>query len=313
MASDGWGVGEAWGAGAECIGAIISTFAALPSGIHVSLFSFFVRLYRRFREEKFTQLAASLSFTTLLSIVPLVAVLLAIASVLPFFGTLLGQIDNFLIANLLPGKTGGVVAKYTYQFSQKASRLTVAGLVMLAVTAVLLMSSIEKAFNHLWQVAKPRAIWQRLGLYGVVMIVGPVVAGALLAVSSFVISKSLGVFGESLWVRQTLLKALAAVMLCGFFTFLYYAVPNAVVRPRNALIGGLLATGGVAGLQYLFEAYLLNMPTYTLIYGAFATLPIFLLWTYLCWVVVLVGALVVANFEAPSPRSGGRGRRRKAT
>lgn len=304
-------VGEAWGGGEECIGAIISGFPVRSLVIPVSLFPFLLRLYRRFREEKFTQLAASLSFTTLLSIVPLVAVLLAIASVLPFFGTLLGQIDNFLVANLLPGKTGGVVAKYTYQFSQKASRLTVAGLVILAVTALMLMSSIEKAFNHLWQVARPRAIWQRLGLYGVVMVLGPLVAGALLAISSFVITKSLGFFGESPWLRQTLLKALAALLLCGFFTFLYYAVPNAAVRKRHALIGGLLATAGVAGLQYLFEAYLLGMPTYTLIYGAFATLPIFLLWTYLCWVVVLIGALVVANFEVP-PGGGGRGRRRKA-
>lgn len=274
------------------------------------MIAFLIRLYRRFREEKFTQLAASLSFTTLLSIVPLVAVLLAIASVLPFFGTLLGQIDNFLVANLLPGKAGGVVAKYTFQFSQKASRLTVAGLVMLAVTALMLMSSIEKAFNHLWQVVKPRAIWQRMGLYGVVMVVGPLVAGALLAVSSFVITKSLGFVDEPPWLRQTLLKTLAALLMCGFFTFLYYAVPNAPVRPRHALVGGVLATAGVVGLQHLFEAYLLNMPAYTLIYGAFATLPIFLLWTYLCWVVVLVGALVVANFEAPAPAA--RGRRRKS-
>lgn len=273
--------------------------------------AYFIRLYHRFREEKFTQLAAALSFTTLLSIVPLVAVLLAIASVLPIFGSLLGQIDNFLVANLLPGKAGGVVAKYTFQFSQKASRLTVAGLVMLAVTAVMLMSSIEKAFNHLWQVVRPRAIWQRLGMYGVVMVVGPLVAGALLAVSSFVITKSLGFVDEPPWLRQTLLKGLAAVLMCAFFTFLYYAVPNARVRPRHALIGGLLATAGVAGLQRLFEVYLLSFPAYTLIYGAFATLPIFLLWTYLCWVVVLVGALVVANFEGP-PRAVGRGRRRKA-
>lgn len=272
------------------------------------MLSFIVRLYRRFREEHFTQLAASLSFTTLLSIVPLVAVLLAIASVLPFFGTLLGQIDNFLVANLLPGKAGGVVAKYTFQFSQKASRLTVAGLVILAVTSLMLMSSIEKAFNHLWRVAKPRAFIQRLGLYGVVMVVGPVVAGALLAVSSFAISKSLGFFNEPPWLRQTLLKGLALTMLCAFFTFLYYAVPNARVRLVHALTGGVLATLGVAGLQQLFEAYLLKFPTYTLVYGAFATLPIFLLWTYLCWVVVLVGALVVANFESLPAAARGRGR-----
>jgi membrane protein len=261
------------------------------------VFSYIARLIHRFREENFAQLAASLSFTTLLSIVPFVAVILTVASLFPLFGQLVGQLDNFLVANLLPGKAGGVVAKYTYQFSQKASRLTFAGIAVLAVTSVFLMFSIEKAFNHLWRVGKPRPFVQRFALYAAVMVVGPLVAGAILGTMSYAVSLSLGFFNEPVWLRQGIFKVLALIMLGGFFTFLYYAVPNARVRPGHALFGGVLAALGVAVMQRLFEIYLAKFPTYTLIYGAFATLPIFLVWLYLCWTVVLVGALVVANFS----------------
>lgn len=267
------------------------------------MFAYLARLIRRFREENFPQLAASLSFTTLLSLVPFVAIVLTVASLFPLFGSLVAQLDNFLVANLLPGKAGGMVAKYTYQFSQKATRLTFAGIGVLAVTSLFLMFSIEKAFNHLWRVHKPRPLVQRFALYSAVMVVGPLVAGALLAAMSYAISISLGFFDEPAWLRQGILKVLALLLMGGFFTFLYYAVPNAKVRPRHALIGGVLATLGVAGMQRLFELYLAKFPTYTLIYGAFATLPIFLVWLYLCWTVVLVGALIVANFNP----GGGRG------
>ena len=270
------------------------------------MFAYLARLVRRFREESFAQLAASLSFTTLLSIVPFVAVVLTVASLFPLFGNLVDQLDNFLVANLLPGKSGGVVAKYTYQFSQKATRLTFAGIAVLAVTSLFLMFSIERAFNHLWRVSKPRPIVQRFALYGAVMVVGPLVAGAVLATMSYAVSLSLGFFNEPAWVRQAIFKTLALIMLGGFFTFLYYAVPNAKVRLLHAFVGGGLATAGVAVMQRLFELYLAKFPTYTLIYGAFATLPIFLVWMYLCWTVVLIGALVVANFNPSGISRGAR-------
>lgn len=256
-----------------------------------------VRLARRFRDEQFGQLAASLAFTTLLSLVPLVTVVLIIASAFPLFGTLVAQVDNFLVDNLLPGKTGSVIAKHTFQFSEKARKLTVAGVSMLALTSLVLLASIERAFNHLWRVKKPRPIIQRAKLYAVALVASPLVAGAVLTTTTFAVTLSLGLLGEPNWVRQLALKWAAAVMMCGFFAFLYFAVPNATVRFRHALLGGAIATSGVLLLQRLFEIYLTKFAIYTAVYGAFSALPILLVWLYLCWVIVLVGALVVANFR----------------
>jgi membrane protein len=265
------------------------------------VFSYFGRLYDRFRQENFAQLAGSLAFTTLLSLVPFVAIVLTVASTLPAFATLVGYVDNFFVDNLMPGKTGGVVAKYMAGFSTKARKLTFVGAIMLLATSLLLLFSIEKAFNHLWRVKKPRPLLQRAGLYLVIVAGGPVVVGAVIASMTYAVTVSLGFFNEPLWVRQLSYKVLALTVLCGFFAFLYYAVPNTRVRPWHALIGGIVSTAGIAVIQKLFEIYVIKFPTYTVVYGAFAVLPIFLLWVYLCWVVVLVGALVVANFRASGP------------
>ena len=266
------------------------------------MFAYFGRLIENFRKENFPQLAGSLAFTTLLSLVPFVAIVITIVSTFPVFQSVVGYVDNFLIDNLMPGKTGSLIAKYMSGFSVKAKKLTLVGLGMLLLTALLLMFSIEKAFNHLWKVQKSRAILHRLGLFLVMVIVGPIVAGAVIATLTFAVTVSLGFFNEPLWVRQMLLKGLALVVLCCFFAFLYFAVPNAKVRPLHAFIGGAVATAGIAGIQKLFELYVIKLPTYSMVYGAFAALPIFLLWIYLCWVIVLIGALVVASFRPGAAR-----------
>lgn len=267
------------------------------------MFAYFSRLISRFRQENFGQLAGSLSFTTLLSLVPFVAVVITVASTFPIFGVVVGYVDNFLIENLMPGKTGSVIAKYAGGFSLKARKLSWIGLALLGLTSMMLMFSIEKAFNHLWRVSKPRPFHQRVWLYLSVMFAGPLVAGAVIGSMTFAVTTSLGFFNEPQWVREFLLKSMALIFMCAFFAFLYYAVPNARVKPMHALLGGGLATAGVAGIQRLFELYVIKFPTYTVVYGAFAALPIFLLWIYLCWVVVLAVALVVANFKsAGAPR-----------
>ena len=264
------------------------------------MFAYFSRLVTRFRQENFGQLAGSLAFTTLLSLVPFVAVAVAVASKFPIFNSVVGYVDNFLIDNLMPGKTGNVIAKYAAGFSQKAMKLSWIGLALLGMTSMMLMFSIEKAFNHLWRVSKPRPFHQRVGLYLAIVVLGPLVAGAVIGSMTFAVTTSLGFFNEPQWVREFLLKSLALLFMCAFFAFLYYAVPNAKVKPLPAVLGGVLATAGITAIQRLFELYVIKFPTYALVYGAFAALPIFLLWIYLCWVVVLVAALVVSNFKSAS-------------
>lgn len=262
------------------------------------MFAYFSRLISRFRQESFGQLAGSLSFTTLLSLVPFVAVVITMASMFPILGAALGHVDGFLIENMMPEKTGSVVAKYATGFSLKAKKLSWIGLVLLGITSMMLMFSIEKAFNQLWRVSKPRPLYQRVGLYITVIILGPLVAGAVIGSMTYAVTTSLGFVDEPLWFRELLLKGLASVFMCLFFAFMYYAVPNAKVKPMQALLGGILATAGIAGVQRLFELYVIKFPTYTVVYGAFAALPIFLLWIYLCWVVVLMAALIVSNFKS---------------
>jgi membrane protein len=258
-------------------------------------------MFRRFREERFTQTAASLAYTTLLSLVPLVGLVVAVLSDLPFFPVILDQVNTFLVANLLPDKAGVVIAKYTLIFSQKVNRLTWLGVMVLAGTALVLMLTIERALNHVWQVGVSRSPGRRLKLYLVIALLGPLVLGAVFGVTSYVVTASLGFFNEALWVRNALLKGLSAVLLGGFFAFLYFAVPNVPVRLRHAIWGGAFASLAITLMQRGFEFYLAKVPSYTLIYGAFAAVPIFLVWLYLSWLVVLLGALLAATLHRRNP------------
>lgn len=256
---------------------------------------------RRFRQERFTQIAASLSYTTLLSLVPLVGLVVGVMADLPFFPLILEQVNTFLVHNLLPDKAGVVIAKYTLIFSNKINRLTWIGVSFLAVTALVLMLTIERALNHVWQVAVSRSPGHRLRLYLVMVLAGPLVLGAAFGVTSYLVTASLGLFNEPMWVGRFLLKGLSAVLLGAFFAFLYYAVPNVSIRPRHALWGGALATLAITVMQRGFEFYLAKVPSYTLIYGAFAAVPIFLVWLYLSWLAVLLGALLAATLHRRHP------------
>jgi membrane protein len=241
----------------------------------LSLRALAARIFHRFVEENFDQISASLAFTTLLSLVPLVAVVLGIMSLAPsFFGTM-EHFDQFIVRVLLPERSAGMIIDYVLQFSQKAANVTVIGFLVLVVTVYLLLMTIERAFNHVWCVVENRAWWRRLRLYAAVLALWPLV------VTCVILAISYEVTGLSV----------ATV----FFAGLYYAVPNTRVEPRHALWAGLFAAFGFLLMQKVFEFYLSNFPSFALIYGAFATVPIFLLWLYLSWAIVLLGALLAAT------------------
>lgn len=267
------------------------------------MIDYFSRLLRRFREERFAQLAASLSFTTLLSLVPLIAVVIMIGNKVPWVGGLVGYLDDFIIDNLLPSQTGDVVARYAYRFSRQASRLTFGGAVLLLVAATALMFSIERAFNHLWQVKQARSIAGRVVLYTVTIAVLPLVAGALLATSAFLIKLAMPIGGGDTASGSYLAAhGVAGCMLWGLLTGLYMAAPACQVRLRHAMTGGAVAALGVISAQRIFSYAISQASVYKTLYGAFAALPIFLVWLYLCWAIVLIGALVAANFSTVPAR-----------
>ncbi|MBI2306020.1 MAG: YihY family inner membrane protein [Rhodocyclales bacterium] len=273
------------------------------------LIPFLLRIVRRFGEEDFDQISASLAFTTLISLVPLAALILALVSAFPAFANFVDHVDKLLVAHLLPAGSAGLISGKLLQFSRRAAEVSAFGVAVLVVTTFLLMNTVERAFNHVWQVRVPRPMWQRLGLYAVVVAVWPVFIGALLAATSSALTASFGLLGELRWIRAPLFKGFSLAVLILFFAFLYHAVPNAVVRWRHAFIAGAFAALGFLLLQKSFELYLTYFPSYKAVYGAFAALPIFLLWVYLSWAVVLLGGLVAATLPEFG-QSPGRRRRR---
>ena len=263
------------------------------------------RVFRRFVDERCAQAAAALSFSTLLSLVPMIAIAVVIIARLPFAESLSKSLEQFLIANLLPDRAGTVIVKYVGEFTHKTRHLTLIGGLALVATALVQMLTIEHSFNAIWGVRENRPLLRRIAMHLLALLLGPLLFGGSLAAATFVASASFGLIEEPFWAKADLLKAVTFAFMTALFALLYWAVPNRRVIPWHAACGGLLAALGFGLMQRLFGLYLAKLPTYAVIYGAFAAIPIFLLWLYFSWAVILVGALVVA--ELPARARGRRG------
>lgn len=256
------------------------------------------RVFRRFVDERCAQTAAALSFSTLLTLVPMIAIAVAIMARLPFADNLSKALERFLLANLLPDRAGAIVVKYIGTFAHQTEHLTLIGALALATTALVQMLTIEHTFNALWRVREGRPLLRRIAMHILALLLGPLLFGTSLTLSTFIASSSFGLIDKPFWVEADFLKGLAFVTMAVLFALLYWAVPNRRVVPWHAACGGLLAALGFALMQRMFGLYVARLPTYTVVYGAFAVIPIFLLWLYLSWGVILVGALVVAELPA---------------
>ncbi len=254
-----------------------------------------VRVFSRFRAERSAQTAAALAFTTVLGLVPMIAGAVALIQVLPFGSDLGAAVQKFLLANLLPAKAGLVITKYFTQFATKTAQLTWFGVIALAATAMLQMLTIERTFNIIWKVNTHRPFWRRMLLHAIALLLGPVVFGASLAAMTYVVTISLGLVNQPGWFTLLMLRGLPFIFMVAIFALLYWAVPTCNIRKQHAFLGGLFAASAFAGMQKLFSLYLSHFTLYTTIYGAFAVMPIFLIWLYLSWFVILIGAYVVAE------------------
>jgi len=258
-------------------------------------------ILQRFRSEHMMQTSSALAFTTLMALVPLVTLVLSVADAVPYLNLLTRRLDLLFQESLLPAAAASAISGGIGRFSHRAQQLTVPGIALLSVTAFVLMLTIERTFNHLWLV-KPRPYLARVRLYVFVMAVWPFLLAAIAAVISFAVTTSLGFFDEPMWIRKFVLKAASVLLLWLFFAFLYYAVPNVRVPRRNALAGGAFAALAFAGMQKLFELYLSSSAVLASVYGAFAALPVFLVWLHLSWAVILMGGLVAAMAFRPTRR-----------
>ncbi len=248
---------------------------------------------RRFYDDRGLQVASSLTFTTLLSLVPIVTVALTLISAFPVFKGLSGVIEDWVFDNMMPD-SADIIEKYTAQFVDNAANLTTVGIAFLAVTAIMLLMTIDDAFNDIWRVRRSRPLLQRVVIYWTLITVGPLLIGASLSLSSWLMSASAGWTSGIPYANVTLIKVSAIALTAIALALLYYAMPNRPVAVRDALIGGVWAGVVFELTKHGFGFYITNFPTYKLVYGAFAAAPVFLLWLYVSWLVVLLGAVVVA-------------------
>jgi membrane protein len=251
-------------------------------------------LRERFREDRLGLTASSLTFTTTIALVPFFTVALAVFTAFPMFGKLQEALQAWLVQSLIPDAIARQVLGYLTQFAGKASRLGVAGLAALLVTALALVLTIDRTLNGIWRVRRPRPLAQRVMIYWAVMTLGPLLLGASLSISSYLISASRGLVTSLPGALELLLGIIEFFLLAAGLAALYRYVPNTPVRRGHAWAGGLFAAFGIELARKLLAIYLGKVPTYSLVYGAFATLPILLVWIYIAWVIVLLGAVVAA-------------------
>jgi len=251
-------------------------------------------LRERFREDRLGVTASSLTFTTTISLVPLFTVGLAIFSAFPMFAVLQTRLQSWLVQSLVPGNIAQQVLIYLNQFAAKAGQMGWAGALALLVTALALILTIDRKLNDIWRVRESRPLTQRVLVYWAVLTLGPLFLAGSLAVTSYALSASKGLVSSMPDTLKLLLDALQFTLMTTGVAALYRYVPNTRVRWSHALIGGLFVAGGLELAKKLLALYLSTVPSYSMVYGTFAILPILLIWIYLVWVIVLLGAVVTA-------------------
>ena len=259
-------------------------------------------LWERFQQDRLGLTASSLTFTTTLALVPFFAVALAVFTAFPLFAELKGALEQWLIDSLIPASISRNVLDYLTQFATKASELGTVGLAVLAVTALSLMLTIDHTLNAIWRVSAHRPLGQRLLVYWAALTLGPLAMGGSLAITSYVVTRSRGLIPQLPGGLNLVLDTIQFALMVGGLTLLYRFVPNTPVKWKHALAGGMFVAVCIGLAKQILSWYLSRMPTYSLIYGAFATLPILLLWIYLSWLIVLFGAVIAAYL--PSLLSG---------
>ena len=255
----------------------------------------------RFREDRLGLTASSLTFTTTIALVPLITVALAVFSAFPMFGKLQLVLQKWLVDSLVPESISRQVLGYLTQFAGQANRLGSIGLVALFGTALALILTIDRTLNAIWRVRQSRPLAQRMLIYWSGMTLGPLLLGASVTMTSYALSASKGLVGGIPGIGA-LLDVIQFMIVAAGTAALYHYVPNTGVKWSHAWTGGLFVSAGMEVAKKLLVVYLAKVPTYSVIYGTFATVPILLVWIYLAWVIVLLGALITAYM--PSLRSG---------
>ncbi|WP_417797467.1 YihY family inner membrane protein [Terasakiella pusilla] len=256
-------------------------------------------ILRRFGEDQCLRIAASLSYTSLLSLVPLMAISFAIFAAFPAFDGVQHQLQTYVFENFVPA-AGDAVSEYLQKFMAKTGGMTTLGIVGLGATAIMLLATIEDALNRIFRVRVKRHFASRLLMFWALLTLGPLLMGVSLSLSTYFYALSnfvdvAGVRGEHIsGLVGFILPNLMVVVALSFF---YIFVPNRRIAWQNGVIGAVVGTVLFVILKLLFGLYISNFPSYQALYGVLAAIPIFLIWMYLTWAVILMGALLTASLE----------------
>lgn len=253
---------------------------------------------KRMGEDRLPRHASSLAFSSLLALAPMMALALAMLSLFAPLEQLGAQVEDFIYLYLVPTASNDV-REYLDQFAGQTGQLSVFGLVFFFLTAILLLATIESSFNDIWRVKQGRGFTARLTVYWALVSLGPVLMGASLSLSTYFLS--LSIFTGQ--VQSVGLMLLPWFLMVSAFLVLYIIMPNVKVDFLHALGGAVVASVLFEISKRGFTLYVTNFANYELVYGALSTLPIFLLWVYLSWMIALIGAEVVAVLQIRAHRS----------
>lgn len=251
-------------------------------------------LRARFNEDRLGVHASSLTFTTIIALVPLFTMVLAVFTAFPVFSKFQDVLQKWLVQSLVPLDIARQVMSYLDQFSAKASRLGVAGFAVFLASAFTLIFTVDRTLNHIWRVRVQRPLSHRMVMYWAAVTLSPVLLGISLSLTSYAISASVGWVGDLPGVVSIVLLALQLLLIASTMAMVFRYVPNTFVAWGHAWLGGFLVACSLELAKKLLTLYLSKVPTYSLVYGAFATVPILLIWLYVVWVIVLLGATFTA-------------------
>lgn len=265
-----------------------------------NLWTFVLQVMRNFSNDRCTRHAAALAFSSLLALAPLIAIGFSLLSVFSSFDSLGKGLEDFIYQYLIP-ETGLEVREYLTSFAQQAGKLTAVGLLTFFITALVLLYNIEESLNDIWRSGKRRSFGQRVLIYWAMVSLGPILMGASLSMSTYILSIDIiNQLGGTVNLKSTALKSLPLLFETLAFFLLYIVMPNSPIKWRYALVGAIVAAILFECTKRGFSIFILNFNNYEVVYGALATLPIFLIWIYLSWIVTLFGAEVVSVLHQKS-------------
>lgn len=259
-------------------------------------------LLERFREDRLGLTASSLTFTTLIALVPLITVMLAVFSTFPLFAGFQLALEKYFIQNLVPPNIAQPVLKAITQFTTKATQLGSAGLAALVVSALVLVFTIDRTLNTIWRVRRKRPLHQRMLIHWAALTLGPLLVGVSLTLMTYLLSNTTRSARTITPTAELLLHGVEFLLFALGVAALFRFVPNTQVRWRHAMAGGVFVALGLQGAKKVLAWYVAQTPLYSSVYGAFAAVPIFLLWLYMMWVIVLLGAVIAAYAPSLSMR-----------